>query len=136
MLLRPHLSADERLATIGFDARSHDHTQLTLAEFPPHLGYRYVDHPHGRLPGLLAEGLLDAALWHRTTLAIPLSAVGINVRPLHRPEAIALARATGHAVLVARAAYREVMGVLTCVDLTGTRSLQRQIELDETLPLY
>ena len=136
MLLRPNLSADDRITTIGFDARSNDHTQLTLAEFPAHLGYRYVDYPHGRLPGLLAEGLLDAAVWHRATLAIPLSAVGINVRPLHRPDAITLARATGHAVLVRRAACREVAGVLKSVDVSGTRSLQRQIEHDETLPLY
>jgi hypothetical protein len=136
VLLRPHLSADDRITSIGFDSRSHDHSQLTLAEFPAQLGYRYVDHPHGRLPGLLAEGLLDAAVWHRATLAIPLSAVGINVRPLHQPEAIALARATGHAVLVTWAACREVVGMLKSVDVSGTRSLQRQIEEDETLPLY
>jgi len=136
VLVRPHLGADDRIATIGFDPRSYDHSLLTYAEFPAQLGYHYADYPHSRLPSVLVDGLIDAAVWHRTTLAIPLSAVGIIVRPLHQPEAIALARAMGHAVLMTLSATREVLAVLKAVDLGGTRVLQDSIEHSESLPLY
>jgi hypothetical protein len=136
VLLRPHLGADDRISTIGFDSRSYDHSVLTHAEFPEQLGYHYADHPHSRLPSVLAEGRIDAAVWHRATLAIPLSAVGIVVRPLHQPEAIALAHAMGHAVLMTLTASREVLAVLKSIDLSGTRTLQDEIERSESLPLY
>ena len=136
VLLRPHLGADDTIAHIGIDPESADHTVLTRAEFPAAHGYAYSEHPHGRLPAAVTEGVIDAAVWHRTALAIPLTAVGIVVRPLHRPEAIAISHALGHAVLVVQGDQPEVISVLDAVDVSGTRQLQEEIRLSGVLPLY
>lgn len=136
VLVRPHLGADDRLARIGIDPDSQDHTMLTRAEFPESEGLVYAGYPHARLPALVAEGVIDAAVWHRTTLAIPLSLVGVAVRPLHQPAAIALRGELGHAVLVADVDCVEVRALLTSLDLSRTRVVQDEILRSEVLPLY
>lgn len=136
VLLRPHLGVDDRVTRIGIDPASHDHSLLTRAEFPEEDGYVYAAYPHARLPAAVAEGAIDAAVWHRTTLAVPLSAAGIAVRPIHQPEAIELRRVLGHAVLLADAGCPEAVGVLNSIDLSGTRRVQEEILRSEMLPLY
>jgi hypothetical protein len=136
VLLRPHLGSDDRITRIGVDTECGDHAALTAAEFPLEEGYTYSTHNHSRLPAAVAEGIIDAAIWLRTTPVIPLSAVGIGVRPLHRPEAIALNRDMGSAVLLADAECPEAWGVLQRVELSATRAIQEEILRTGTLPLY
>lgn len=136
VLVRPRLGADDRLARIGIDPDSHDHALLTRAEFPEVEGYSYAASPHARLPALVASGEVDAAVWHRTTLAIPLALVGVGVRPLHQPRAIELRKQLGHAVIVAQADRAEIGGLFTNVDLSRTRLVQDEIQRSEVLPLY
>lgn len=136
VLVRPHLGADDRLTRIGIDPDSQDHTLLTRAEFPVREGYTYAPYPHARLPALVAEGAIDAAVWHQTTLVIPLSLVGVAVRPLHHPAAIRLRAELGHAVLVTDVACAEVSSLIANVDLSRTRAVQAEILRSEVLPLY
>jgi hypothetical protein len=136
VLLRPHLGSDDRISKIGVDPECHDHVALTHAEFPAEEGYTYSVYSHSRLPTAVAEGIIDAAIWPRTTPVIPLAAVGIAVRPLHRHEAIAVNRALSCAVLLADADCPEVVGVLRSIELSAVRSIQEEILRSEALPLY
>lgn len=136
VILRPALGADNRVVRIGIDPGSPDHTFITHAEFPQDAGYIYVPLPHGQLPAAVAEGTIDAAVWHRTSLAIPLSLVGVAMRPLHRAEAIAATHAMGHAVLVTRERHPEVKSILDSLRLDIARSVQDLILAEGTLPLY
>lgn len=136
VILRPHLGADDKIIRIGIDPTSFDHCQITQAEFPAGEGYQYSSYPHGRLPAAVAEGVIDAAVWHNTALVIPLSAVGIVVRPLHRSEATSITREMGYAVLVARPHEAEMSSILESLDLSIVRRVQDEILSSEMLPLY
>ena len=136
VLVRPHLGADDRLTRIGIDPDSFDQGMLTRAEFPEEEGHVYAPYPHSRFPALVAEGAIDAAIWHRTTLAIPLSLVGVDVRPLHRLEAISARAALGRAVVVSPAAALEVRAALAGLNFSQARMVQDEIRRSEVLPLY
>jgi hypothetical protein len=136
VIVRPHLGADDTIIRIGIDPASLDHSRMTQAEFPSGEGYQYSAYPHARLPAAVAEGLIDAAVWHNTALVIPLSAVGIAARPLHRSAAISVSRAMGCAVLVARRDTAEVLSILESLDFSSVRRVQDEILGSEMLPLY
>ena len=136
VIVRPTLAAADKIVRIGIDPESFDHSLMTRAEFPPHDGYEYCDYPHAALPAAVAEGVIDAAIWHNAPLPIPLSAVGIGVRPLRRPEAIVVVRELGYAVLLAATARPELASVLAALDLSKTRDVQEEGLSSDTLPLY
>lgn len=136
VLIGADAATDNRIVKVGIDPDSYDHTLLTRLEFPTAQGYVHSSHPHGRLPAAVAEGVIDAAVWLRTTLAIPLSAVGIVARPLSRPDAIQANRAFGYAVLVAPVAELEVASVLREIDLSAAPRVQEEILQSGVLPLY
>lgn len=136
VLLRPHLGTDDRIAKIGVDPECHDHMSLTHAEFPAEEGYAYAAYSHARLPAAVAEGIIDAAVWLRTSPVIPLSAVGIAVRPLHRRAAIEANRALSSAVLLAHPDYPQVGRVLQCIQPSAVRPIQDEILRSDSFPLY
>ena len=121
---------------VGIDPTSHDHSLLTTLEFPAAQGYVHEPMPHTRLPAAVAGGQIDAAIWLQTSLAIPLSIVGIVSRSLQRAEAIAANGALAHAVLIAPQEQEAVAAVLREVDLSGLPGIQDEILRSDVLPLY
>lgn len=136
VIMRPRAGVDDRIVRVGIDPDSLDHSLITKAEFPADAGYVYSMLSHRRLPAAVAEGAIDAAVWHSTSLAIPLSAVGIDVRPLHEPAAIDAARQAGHAVLMLSADRPEVGGLLATLDLALIREVQEEALQTDVLPLF
>ncbi len=135
VLVGPGVS-DEAIVRVGIDPDSPDHARLTQLEFPPERGYQLLSHRHARLPAAVAEGQIDAAVWLRTALAIPLSAVGIVSRPLRMPAAMQANRALSRARLIAQLDSLPVAGVLRALDVSGVRSVQEEILASDVLPLY
>jgi hypothetical protein len=121
---------------VGLDSGSFDHTRLTRAEFPEESGFRYVGCAYHHVPAAVAEGRIDAAVWNRTMLAIPLEVVGVAVRPLQRAETVAMSRSLGHAVLLSREARPEVGSVLARVDRVAVRETQARVLTHKILPMY
>jgi hypothetical protein len=136
VLLRPHQGTDDRITKIGVDPDCHDHVALTTAEFPADEGYTYADYPHARLPTAVAEGIIDAAVWPRMSPVIPLAAVGIAVRPLHRQASLSLNRALSRAVVLARVGSPEIAAVLRTVDPGSIGAIQDEILTGPSLPMY
>jgi hypothetical protein len=136
VLLGQKVVAGGQIERVGIDPSSHDHSTLTRLEFPALSGYTHVSLAHHRLPAAIAEDRIDAAVWLQTTLAIPLSAVGIVTRPLQMPEAVVANEALGHAVLVAPDDHSGVAAVLREIELSGIRDIQSEILRSDVLPLY
>ena len=128
--------ATEGIRRVGIDPGSYDHTRLTEAEFPEESGFEYADCAYPHIPAAVAGGKVDAAVWNRTMLAIPLELVGVAVRPLGRSESVALARALGHAVLLSKGARPEVASILRRVDSEAVREVQDKVLSQEILPMY
>jgi hypothetical protein len=127
---------DDAIVRVGIDPDSPDHARLTRLEFPPERGYVLSPHRHTRLPAAVAEGQIDAAVWLRTTLAIPLSAVGIVSRPLRMPAAVEANTALGRALLIAKQDNLPVASVLRALDVSGVRLVQEEILASDVAPLY
>lgn len=125
-----------RVACIGIDRGSFDHTELTLAEFPPAEGFELseMDYPH--LPAAVAEGRIAAAVWHRTSLPVPLELIGVAVRSLARPEAIETFETLNGAVLLAGSDRPEVTGVLGDLDVRLVRDTQLRVLRNEIMPAF
>lgn len=136
VLVGPRAAAGGSISRVGIDPESHDHSLLTRLEFATDKGYVHLPFPHARLPKAVADSLIDAAVWLRTTLAIPPHSVGIVVRPLSMPEAVRANEALGHAVLLARIDDQEVTSVLREIDLSGAPAVQEEILRSDVLPLY
>jgi hypothetical protein len=138
VLLRPHLveAVPGAIRTVGIDPDSPDHTQLTLAEFPESAGYEYQAHDHSRLLVAVAEGRMDAVVWHRTSLLIPPELAGIGVRSLQRREALDLLESLGRGVLLASNGKRELGAVLRHLDVARIRDTQARLLRNEIAPVY
>lgn len=121
---------------VGIDPGSYDHTRLTRAEFPEQTGFGYADCAYPHVPAAVAEGRVDAAVWNRTMLTIPLELVGVAARQLRRPESIALSRSLSHAVLLGNGAHPEVDSILRRLDQEAVRETQGKVVAREILPMY
>jgi hypothetical protein len=121
---------------IGIDRDSHDHARLTLAEFPAANGHEYLslDYPH--LPAAVAMGTIDAAVWHRTSLPIPLELIGVTVRSLEQPEAIQAYETLSRAILLARRDRPEIETALRELDVEWIRDTQARVLRNEILPVF
>jgi hypothetical protein len=138
VLIRPGLDPSEPSAerVIGIDRDSYDHAQLTFAEFPESPEHRYDTYDYPQIPAAVAEGRIDAAVWHRTALSIPLELVGIHVRPLQRPDALEVCETLDRAVLLARQNRREQAAVLRSLNLAKIRETQEAVMRHEIVPVY
>lgn len=66
---------------VPIDPRSHDHSQLTEAEFPD---ATYTECAYPQIPELIVRGEVEAAVWHRTSASPLLTAAGLEMHPLSR----------------------------------------------------
>jgi hypothetical protein len=138
VLVRPGIDPFDRSAIgrVGVDRSSHDQTLLTEAEFPMSDGYEYVDFNYTYMPGEIATGRLDAMVWHRSVLAIPLEAAGIMSRPLQEPQAIRLVQQMNTAALVAKSTRPELQRLFALLDRTSLASTQRELSTEKIPPFY
>jgi hypothetical protein len=96
------------LRRIGIDRNSYDQSALTELEFPKGGGRRYIDGDYTYMPAKIASGKLDAMVWHKSVLTIPLEAAGIKSRALEIPDAVRLVGQMGTASLVAKTTRLEL----------------------------
>lgn len=130
------LCSRNSLRTIGIDLSSYDHTTITKAEFPSGHGYEYVEGHFPFMTEELANGKIDALAWHKSTLAIPLAAAGIQTRPLQRSEARQAATQMGTAQFIVHSTRTELMRVFQLLDTQAMADLQSKVLAQEVLPLY
>lgn len=115
---------------------SHDQTVLTEAEFPTADGYQYADGNYTYMPAKIANGLLDAMVWHKSVLAIPLDAAGITSRPLRDERAVGLIEQMSTAVLVAKSTRPELGRLFDLFDWKSLETIQKELSAGEILPFY
>jgi len=124
------------IRTVGIDPASYDHMRLTLTEFPESAGYKYEAHDYPSLPSAVAEGRIDAAVWHRTALPVPLDRIGFKVRPLQRSESIKALTSLSRAVLLASPDKPEVSTILRRLDVESVRCTQERVLCNEIVPSF
>ena len=138
VIVRPGLDPDEHntIRRVGVDRNSHDQTVLTEAEFPMADGYEYVDGNYTYMPAKIANGLLDAMVWHKSVLAIPLDAAGIGSRPLRDEWAVGLIEQMSTAVLVAKGTRPELSRLFDRLDWKSLGTIQEELSAGEIPPFY
>ncbi|MQA11743.1 MAG: hypothetical protein GEU98_24975 [Pseudonocardiaceae bacterium] len=109
---------------IGVDRGSHDHQRLTMAEFPDDGSWEYVDCRFPDIPAAVLEGRIDAGVWHRMELLVPLHLAGLAERPLRSERAIEARTALSSAVLLADRGNMPAIGLLTELDVATVRMRQ------------
>lgn len=138
LIIRPGLgrSARKSIRTVGVDHDSHDHTQLTSAEFPGANGYRYQEVAYPDLLAAVAERRVDAAVWHRTTIPVPLGLLGVAWRHLERPAAVACSETLSPAVMLAPRRRPEIQVLLQQFDGDRIRATQQRVVTGEVPPVF
>lgn len=112
---------------VGIDCHSSDHQRLTRAQFPEQV-CDYVEVDFTLLPRLVFLREVDTGVWHQETSLIPLDKVGLNTRPMDKPESLEMAESISSAVLVVRSAS-PVAQLLRQLDFTLLRE-QAMVSLD------
>jgi hypothetical protein len=82
------VEAEDRLddiVRVGIDATSRDHAEITHLEFDPSR-VEFVQTPYHRIPDLILEGEIEAAVWHKTTRRVEAVSRELRFVPL-RSEA-------------------------------------------------
>jgi hypothetical protein len=124
------------LRRIGIDRNSHDQTILTEEEFPPIKGREYVDGHYSYMTEKVATGTLDAMVWHKSALTIPLDAAGISSRPLERPSSLQMAVQMSSVTLLTRSSRTELARVFELLDRESLHRVQAKVATEEILPFY
>ncbi|WP_159564652.1 YhfZ family protein [Budvicia diplopodorum] len=125
--------AGSRRPRVGIDSHSSDHQRLTRAQFPEQ-DCDYVEVDFTLLPRLVFLGEVDTGVWHQETSLIPLDKVGLEIRPLDKPQALEMANAISSAVLVVRAAS-PIAQLLRQLDFAMLRR-QAMLPLDTSNPHF
>jgi hypothetical protein len=138
VIFRPGIDPDDKRAIrwVGVDRNSHDQAVVTEAEFPMAEGYQYVDGNYTYMPAKIANGVLDAMVWHKSVLAIPLSAAGITSRPLRDKQAAGLIEQMSTAVLVAKSTRPELSRLFDLFDWKSLQTIQEELNAGEIPPFY
>lgn len=122
----------KRPRRVAIDSSSYDHTMLTKAEFPH---AQYVDVHYIRIPQVVAQGEVDAAVWHTTSSSPLLAAVELQITPLARPSPDDGEMSCAALIWPAQApAIRAVLGEL--IDIARLVRLQRQVIDGEKVPSF
>lgn len=121
---------------VARDSESADHIRLTEVEFPPHRGkYVYVDCRYASVPGAVLQSLVDIGIWHQTLLPAPLVALGLIKNSLAGSVVEDVLEEVSSAILLVRKDDAPLLRLLTKMDLTRIRRVQRQLlSLDPAAP--
>lgn len=128
-------AARERLPErwrIGIDRDSADHVHLTETEFPRHT---FVDIGYPQIPAALRRGMIDAAVWHHTTMGASLEDESFVSWPLARADARTLGDGNTSAALVIRSRDDVAREVLSEMDTQKAESLQHDVIAGDLMPL-
>lgn len=115
---------DESPRRIGIDGTSYDHRALTLAEFPDDGAHQYVDCRFPDIPAAVLEGRIDAGVWHRMELLVPLHLTGLVERPLRTAGAERVRAELSNAVLLADRHNALTAALLAELDVGTVRKTQ------------
>ncbi|MFD1801109.1 YhfZ family protein [Mixta tenebrionis] len=96
-------AAPAKRLRVGIDFHSSDHQRLTRAQFPEQ-ACDYIEVDFTLLPRSVFLGEIDTGVWHQEPSLIPLEKIGLTIKPLDNPQALALAETLSSAVLVVRSA--------------------------------
>jgi hypothetical protein len=109
VLTRFDLTDPDQAGRIAIDLGSYDHEILTRSQF----GEReYVDVPYDLIPDRLADGSVDAAIWHRASRSTLVHAERWRLHPVVTPATKALQQDMTRGVILARAADAPIRAVL------------------------
>lgn len=108
---------------VAIDQDSYDHAVLTRAEFPPSLGFEYLDVSFPDVPAYVLAGVVDAGVWHVTRSPIPPELAGLSIRPMQRAQRVR--DDLSGAVLLGGPHRPELRSVLHALDLGGLGARQR-----------
>lgn len=112
---------------VAVDRASWDQEELTEAEFPPALGFTYVDCDFPRAPVAVARGDADVAVWHQLELLVPLDLVGLTTRSLRSPAAQERRRRLSGALVVMSPTRPELSPLLRHLDVAAVRRRQTHL---------
>ena len=138
VILRPGLDPgdDKIVRRIGIDRSSHDQTALTEAEFPQTGRCEYVDCNYTYMTAKVATGELDAMVWHKSVLTMPLEVAGITTRPFRQPGTVDLVRQMTTAMLVAKTSRPELARMFELLDRKSFSKVQIRLGTEEIPPFY
>lgn len=112
IITRSDLDHPQAAEKVAIDLSSHDHETLTRTQF----GNRpIVDVPYSLIPDRVADGSVDAAVWHRTSRSALGGAAHLRFHPVDHPTTQDALRRMARGVIVARADDRETLAVLAAV---------------------
>lgn len=117
---------------IGIDRNSADHVLLTEGEFPPEK-HEYIDIQFPRTLAWVLTGRVDAAIWHVTTIDVPITLAGFALTPLRGSTPAAAGDDRSRAVIALSDARPELAAIVTALPLSQLGQRQRaaaQAEVD------
>ena len=103
---------------VAIDPESFDHEALTLAQFPPAPGRRYLHVHYPEVPSFVLAGVVDAGIWHVTSTVLPLNLAGLRSRTMSGSAIETRDRLSG-AVLSVWRGRSELAAVLRALRLDG-----------------
>lgn len=133
VVITPRVGGHEPPRTVAADPASADHYAMTVQEFPD---VPIVEKPYMFIPAAVANGEVDAAVWHRTTPSPVMIATGLSVSPLSRPALSDLEEVNRAAIVwrKADAAAGQVLRVLYLPD--KIESVQREVLEGRAVPHF
>lgn len=133
VVITPREGAHDPPRRVAADPASADHFAMTLQEFP---GVPIVEKSYMFIPAAVANGEVDAAVWHRTTPSPVMVATGLSVSQLRRP-ALSDIEEVNRAALVWRkgdAAVGQVLRSLYSPD--EVRAVQQEVLTGRLVPHF
>lgn len=112
---------------VALDRTSWDQVALAQAEFPPEVGYQYIDWSFPRSPVAIARGIADVAVWHRLQTLIPLDLAGLATRPLSQAKAKTVRKSLSEAILIMPSSRPEVVALFDYLDTNAIQRRQRYL---------
>ncbi|WP_159014772.1 YhfZ family protein [Acidisoma sp. S159] len=113
---------------VGIDPQSFDQAELTRAEFDAYAGgVEYVEVPYSHVPAAILGGYIDAAVWHRVGIGIPLDALQVVVVPMTNKRSLAMLETLSFACLVSSGKDPAIRVLLKRLDITRIRATQAEV---------
>lgn len=116
---------------IGIDRGSSDNVRITQTEFPESEGYRHIQVDFLRFPLTVLLKEVDALVWHKMLLLIPLEKIGLTMEPLSRESSKREVEAIAEAVLLCGPHRPEVKALLKSIEPSSFLTYQEKVSTSE-----